>query len=84
MSDTYAEERERLIEGDPIVVVDELLELRRQVGRLKNKLLNVERLAGDFETTSHTIQGGVRGINPVAGAWMDASRAIRRTLDLVD
>lgn len=29
--DTYAEERENLIEGDPIALVDELLELRRQL-----------------------------------------------------
>ncbi len=34
MSDPYAEERENLIEGDPIAVVDELLALRRMHGRL--------------------------------------------------
>lgn len=38
-------EREWLIEGDPIVVVDELLRLRREVAELRAKLVGYETLA---------------------------------------
>lgn len=48
--DLYARERENLIEAsDPIVVVDELLELRREVKKLRAKVASGVEAAHDMQ-----------------------------------
>ena len=51
--DLYAQEREKLIEGDPIAVVDELLELRRENAKLKAKIKSGVEAAHDIQKQYH-------------------------------
>jgi hypothetical protein len=51
--DLYAQERENLIEGDPIAVVDELLELRRENSKLKAKIKSGVEAAHDIQKQYH-------------------------------
>jgi hypothetical protein len=76
--DLYAQERENLIEGDPVAVVDELLELRE----LK---VRVERLADAYEANAVMLAGkilvedGLLHIMSLCSA--SAARLIRGTLE---
>lgn len=47
--DLYAQERENLIEGDPIVLVDELLALRAEVKVLRAKVKSGVEAAHDVQ-----------------------------------
>jgi hypothetical protein len=63
--DLYAQERENLIEGDPIVVVDELLALRAEVKELRAKVKSGVEAAHDIQKQHH------EWVRPADLSWYD-------------